>query len=124
MSSPEDRRVKDDTAEFRAHTGDDLSEVKYRMQYMESQHLELRKAVENNTALTINNANQISNVSDLLNKLVSNLSGLIKISGQVEGAFELGKWVGKLAIWVGIMATFSVTIWAVFKFAIIEALRK
>ena len=122
--SPPDKRVGDDTAEFRAHTGDDLSEVKYRMQYMEAQHLELRKAVADNTALTINNTNQISNVSDMLNKLTGSLSGLIKISGQVEGAFELGKGFGRFAIWVGIMATFGVTIWAVFRFAIIEALRK
>lgn len=122
--SPPERRVGDDTAEFRAHTGDDLLEVKYRMQYMEAQHLELRKAVADNTALTINNTNQISNVSDTLNKLADSLKGIIKISNSIDGTSDIAARLGKIAGWLITVSAGIVIIWGVMKYVILEASKK
>ena len=129
--SPTDQRVADDTAEFRISTGDDLSEVKSRMRAMEQQHVEIQKAVAEsaqaiaaNTALTMNNTDQISNVSASLKELFESLSGVIKISTQLEGTLELGGKLGGFAKWVVVMATFGAIIWAVVKYAIFEAAKK
>ena len=121
----------ENTGAWRIKVARDLADAKDRglkleatAQKLQSQHVELRKAVADNTAITMSNTNQIEKVSDNLTGLAKSLSGIIRVSNSIDGTVDIGARLGGFMKWLITIATFITIMWAVVRYVIIEVAKR
>lgn len=84
---------------------------------LEKNNTEMKVQLDKNTEVT-------EETNATVSALSSDLSGIVKISKQVDGTLSLADGFGKFALWVAKVSGMVLILWAIIKYVILEALEK